>query len=48
MTVQQYDRDMAELNGRIQALFDLTEELSRRYQDAINDREALIASQIPL
>jgi hypothetical protein len=48
MSVQQYDREIAELNGEIRALFDLAEEFSKRYQEAINRREALIVSQIPL
>lgn len=47
MSIQQYDRELAEINAKIRALADLTEELSKKYQEAINEREALIASQIP-
>ena len=47
MSIKEYDRKLAELNGEIRALFDFIENLSKEYQKKINEREKLITSQIP-
>ena len=47
MSIKQYDQQLADINAEIKIYFELSNEISKKYQEAINKRENLIISQIP-